>query len=95
MTGSANANGQARERAVMRAVELLWPSFLVAGLAEFVVFAFIDPAALQLVTGEPLSRPAGYTITFFAFWSIGALSAWLARVVAAEDEAPASDGERP
>jgi hypothetical protein len=94
MTDPASGNGQERERASMRAVELLWPSFLVAALAEFVAFAFIDPAALQLTTGEPVSRLAGYTITFFAFWSIGALSAWLARLVAAQAAAAGAPGEQ-
>jgi hypothetical protein len=57
-----------------RAIAVLWPSFLMAALAEFVVFALVDPAALHLPWGEPLSRPAAYTLGFFVFWALGAMS---------------------
>jgi hypothetical protein len=58
-----------------RAIAVLWPSFLVAAAAEFVVFALVDPGALHLPWGgEPLSRPAAYTVGFFVFWALGALS---------------------
>ena len=56
-----------------RAIAVLWPSFLVAALAEFVFFALVDPATIH-AAGEPLSRPAAYTVGFFAFWALGALS---------------------
>ena len=94
MTDAADEEGQVPQRPTMRAVQVLWPSFLVAALAEFMAFALIDPAALRLTTGEPASRPAGYTITFFAFWSIGALSAWLARLVAEQAGPAGAPGER-
>jgi hypothetical protein len=84
-----------REQRIVRAVELLWPSFLVAAAAEFVTFAVIDPAALHLTTGETVSRPAGYTVAFFAFWAIGALSAWLARLVARRGDEGVASGEPP
>lgn len=54
---------------------VLWPSFLVAGLAEGVFFTLFDPEDLHLF-GAPLeaSRTAVYTIGFFAFWALGALA---------------------
>ena len=49
---------------------IAWPAFLVAGVVEMVVFAFVDPQQLHGLNGEPLelSRSAVYTLSFFAFW---------------------------
>jgi hypothetical protein len=49
---------------------IAWPAFLVAGVVEMVVFAFVDPDQLHGPGGEPLglSRHAVYTLAFFAFW---------------------------
>lgn len=54
---------------------VLWPSFLVACAAELAFFAVFDPADLQLF-GVPIEaeRMPVYTIGFFAFWIIGAVS---------------------
>jgi hypothetical protein len=68
-------------------IAVLWPSFLVAAVAEFAIFAVVDPAAVHLPAGEPLSRPAAYTIGFFAFWVLGALSSALTLYFAREDAA--------
>lgn len=64
-----------KRRSAMMAV--FWPSFLVAALAEFAIFAVVDPAALHLPWGETVSRPGAYTIGFFTFWMLGALSSGL------------------
>lgn len=55
---------------------VLWPAFLVAGIATMVFFANIDPATLraQTLPHAPISRQAGYAIGFFMFWAIGAAS---------------------
>jgi hypothetical protein len=64
---------------------IAWPAFLVAGVIEMVVFAFVDPQHLQGPGGEPLewSRHAVYTLAFFAFWlatmASSALTTLLAR----------------
>ena len=54
---------------------IVWPSFLVAGIAEIVFFTIIDPQELYLF-GQPVSfsRLATYSIGFFGFWAICAAS---------------------
>ena len=58
---------------------VLWPSFLIAGIATTVFFANIDPAELQAFTFPDLhlSRKLGYTIGFFMFWGVTAWSSFL------------------
>lgn len=55
---------------VQRAVAVLWPSFLMAGVATVVFFTAFDPQelALSVGIGEPVSRLGAYTIGFFLFW---------------------------
>ena len=52
-------------------IEVLWPSFLVAGLAEIVFVTVINPQELYFF-GEPVrvSAIATYSIGFFGFWLI-------------------------
>ncbi len=55
-----------------------WPGFLVAGLLEVLVFAFVDPKDLHWFGHElDLSRQAIYTLAFFAFWALTMLSSAL------------------
>jgi hypothetical protein len=58
-----------------KAMRVLWPSFLVAAVAEMVFFAFFDPGEFFLF-GQPLelSRTAIYSIGFFFFWGFAAAS---------------------
>jgi hypothetical protein len=58
---------------MQRMIWVLWPSFIVGGVAEAVFFTLFDPMDLHLF-GEPhgLSRTAIYTIGFFAFWLFAA-----------------------
>jgi hypothetical protein len=60
---------------LQRAMRILWPSFLVAAVAEMVFFAFFDPREFFLF-GQPLelSRTAIYSIGFFFFWGFAAVS---------------------
>jgi hypothetical protein len=50
-------------------IQVLWPSFLVAGVAEGVFFTVVDPKQLYLF-GEAVdySLIATYSIGFFGFW---------------------------
>jgi hypothetical protein len=61
-----------------RVLWILWPAFLVAGAMEMLVFAFVDPEDLHWL-GQPieLSRQGIYTLAFFAFWCMAAMSSAL------------------
>lgn len=66
-----------------RAMAVLWPSFLMAGVLEMLVFAMVDPATLRWFGGElvRLSPRAVYSLSFLLFWAViagaGALTALL------------------
>lgn len=66
-----------------RLMWILWPSFLLAGVAEMIVFSLFDPADLQVFGVSHFSRTGVYTIGFFVFWALtagsSALTLWLAR----------------
>jgi len=61
-----------------RLMWVLWPAFLMAGLAETLFFSVFDPADMHFF-GAPaeLSRQAVYTLGFFAFWIVAAASSAL------------------
>ena len=62
---------------------VLWPAFLVAVVAEGVIFSMIDPHELVIV-GLHLadSREATYSVGFFILWILFSISSgltwWLA-----------------
>ena len=56
---------------------ILWPSFLMAGLASAVVFALIDPLDVAIFGYFRPSRDVLYAAGFFFFWLISALSSLL------------------
>ncbi|HET8871586.1 MAG TPA: hypothetical protein VFM48_14155 [Aquabacterium sp.] len=56
--------------------QILWPAFIVAGLIEMVVFAWVDPTALSF-GGLELGSQAVYTLAFFVFWALVAVSSLL------------------
>jgi hypothetical protein len=64
------------------AIEILWPSFLIAAAAEAIFFTFFDPMELHFL-GEPIEagRTAVYSIGFFGFWLLttasSSLTKWL------------------
>lgn len=48
---------------------VLWPSFLLAGIATAVFFVFLDPVRIFQYQGvAPMSRTAAYSLGFFLFW---------------------------
>jgi hypothetical protein len=63
---------------VQRLGWVLWPAFLVACAAELLFFSLFDPSDLHLF-GNPVEadRMLVYTLGFFAFWAIGAVSSAL------------------
>jgi len=60
---------------MLKWIQVLWPSFLIAAVAEGVFFTVIDPQELYLL-GEPVhySRIATYSIGFLCFWLVCAAS---------------------
>jgi len=63
---------------MLKWINILWQSFLTATLGEIVFFVFIDPQELYLL-GEPVrwSPIAVYSVGFFMFWALTALTAAL------------------
>ncbi len=48
-----------------------WPSFLMAGVMELLVFALVDPQSMSWFGQSfDMSRQAIYTISFFVFWLV-------------------------
>lgn len=60
---------------MLKWIQVLWPSFLVAIVAEMLFFTVIDPKELYLF-GEPVSFSpiATYSIGFLGFWMVCAAS---------------------
>lgn len=60
---------------MLKILWVLWPSFVVAGIAEGIFFAVIDPQELYLF-GRPVhfSKIATYSMGFFGFWIMCAAS---------------------
>ena len=60
---------------MLKVLVVLWPSFLVAGIAEGVFFTVIDPQELYLF-GQPVhfSKLATYSLGFLGFWAVCAAS---------------------
>ena len=52
------------------AINFLWPSFLVAIVADGIFFSLLEPDELLRMAGYcEASSIAVYTITFFFFWA--------------------------
>jgi len=63
---------------MMKWILVLWPSFLIAGVAEIFFFTVFNPQELYLF-GEPVEYTpiATYSIGFFGFWLACAASSML------------------
>ncbi len=63
---------------VQRLVAVLWPSFLVAGIATILLFATFDPHDLMDAIGlSDVGRMAVYSLGFFLIWVIAFTSSSL------------------
>jgi hypothetical protein len=81
--------------APQRIAVVLWIAFLTAAIATGVFFSVIDPLDLKDCVPFPeVSRHAAYTLGFFLFWALTALSALLA-VFFVYPPAPPRNIERP
>ena len=72
---------------LQRALLILWPAFLMAGVLEMLVFVVVDPMSLHWFGVEPLqwSRNAVYSITFFIFWGVIATSGAITQLLESPD----------
>jgi hypothetical protein len=58
-----------------RLIWILWPSFIVAGVAEVLFFTVFDPMELPIPwEGASLSRLDVYSVGFLLFWVLAAAS---------------------
>ena len=63
---------------IQRTVAVLWPSFLVAGIATVLFFTVFDPERLLMdKSWGDISRLGAYSIGFFLFWLLTASSCML------------------
>lgn len=64
---------------VLRVVIVAWSSFAVAAIAAMFFFAAFDPVLLAQAATFPveMSRFAGYTLGFLAFWLLAAASGFV------------------
>ncbi len=67
------------QRMLRTTAAVAWPAFMVAGVLEMAVFAFVDPASLHTLGGHALvlSSTAIYSLAFFGFWLITAAACLL------------------
>jgi hypothetical protein len=65
---------------------VLWPSFLMAGVLEALVFSLVDPGELHWLGGAAVeaNHRAVYTVAFFVFWVVIALASGLTQWVLVE-----------
>jgi hypothetical protein len=63
---------------LQRMIHILWPSFLVAGVADIIFTTLFDPLEI-LYRGDALvqHRIGAYTVGFFVFWLLGIASSAL------------------
>jgi hypothetical protein len=67
-----------RETFARRLMWVIWPAFLVAGIAEGIFFTVFDPFELHFFGATlDMSREAIYTMGFFGFWGMGIASSAL------------------
>lgn len=74
-----------------RAMWIIWPAFLVAGVLELLVFSVVDPADLDSLSNLMWSRNAYYSVAFFVFWAVVAGASALTLWLSTSD--PASNGQ--
>ena len=60
---------------IQAVISILWPSFIVAGVATILFFTAFDPQELMAISGYgDISRLGGYSIGFFLFWILTSTS---------------------
>ena len=79
-----------------RALFIAWPSFLMAGVLEMLVFSVANPQELRGFGGvlEALSPSAIYTLAFFGFWIVVALACSITLLLATPEPPGRSRAQR-
>jgi hypothetical protein len=74
----------------LRTLTILWPSFLMAGVLEGLVFSIVDPRDYHFVHPALALSPQGvYTLGFLLFWGVTAsASAMTALLLVEHDDIP-------
>lgn len=63
---------------IQRVISVLWPSFLLAGVATIMFFTVFDPQEIGACLGaEHIDRTGAYTVGFFLFWMMNIASSML------------------
>lgn len=77
----------------LRAMAILWPAFLMAGVLEMLVFALVDPDTLHWFGGAEVSLApsAVYTLAFFVFWLVISVASAISQLLSM----PADDLNHP
>jgi hypothetical protein len=71
----------------VRTLTILWPSFLMAGVLDGIVFSLVDPADGQVVRfASGVSPPGIYTLGFFVFWCVIACASGMTALLVVERE---------
>ena len=82
----------------LRAAQVLWPSFMMAGVLEMLVFSVLDPSALSFGDWYPGATTV-YSLAFFVFWGItmasSALTTLLSKSPFEVNRCPVPDADRP
>lgn len=68
---------------LLMAMQIAWPSFLMAGVMEGLVFSVVDPANLRWFGSQAIDWPvqAVYTVSFFLFWMVIAVACAVSRAL--------------
>jgi hypothetical protein len=70
-----------------RALLILWPAFVMAGVLEALVFVVVDPLGLHWFGAGALgwSASAVYSVTFLIFWIVIATSGAITHLLEAAE----------
>jgi len=68
----------------IRVLCILWPSFVMAGVLEALVFSVVDPAELRWFGSLPIewSSSAIYSVSFLLFWIVISTASALTHLLA-------------
>ncbi len=69
-------------RRIQHQASVLWSSFMVAAIAELMVFGLVDPVdLLAFDDGLQMTRTQVYSLGFLFFWAVGIISSELSALL--------------